>query len=532
MSNNFYINYRALADGYNWKPDKINIVDKEKDSKLADGLSKEEMAAIDGAIDGKKDGILTEKEFLKKYGDKYQTTWNSFTPKDNFAKNIDTSSNLSQVWHSLEKGKSTNTYLKANGTINHYVNTTTDKNGKATKEEYFDEAGVLLQTTTYEYNASGDVSKAITTNGSGVTTLYQYLDAKGYNCAVTFDEATGKPTAFVKTDSSGKEIYKEEYIYDNYHEDKTKVNIYNNGELASEVNYDDGTIQTKKEFNDDGKVVSYCYTSNQNGTAPQVSIYNGSVLERNVEKRYVDYYMTALEIKPNGQTGPVYNEMGDEIKIKRYKNKEEYEKDKKNLAAKYPDMCTIIERGEIPFIEDMEKDAWEAFPDTMYNSFYNFTNTHVKDKVDGMPITTNNNDILNVAKANITKAENITKINKDYKLDDYNILETLSVYDNHIEDIKKQMSETTNEGEIAALQVELYFAYQNMSTQTKGLDLTSAISKFTNNNKELIRKEKNDSVKKELEKLNELLESYPDNATLAEINAQAQKVQNAKLAIM
>ena len=406
-----------------------------------------------------------------------------------------------------------------------YVESYNNKNQKV-KEEFLDEIGSLIQQTTYEYNNAGQVTKAVTTNADGITTEYQYLDENGYTCTISFDATTGKPTSFTRTNSAGEQLYKEEYQYYATDPDRTTVKVYgNNDEVQREVSYNNGVICTEKVFNDDDSVTIRCFEYNEHGV-PAITEYKNSIDSRNlIKKEKVEYYVDVLEMKQNQNYGPACDQYGNPVRLPRYKNEEEFNADPYNLKEKYPDMYNLYKTGEIPFLDDMTENIWEDFPETIYNSFYNFSTDNFEQNI---PTNNKANELESVINSNVEQAEKVQKANKELSLDDYSILETITDYEEQIADIKDKMSKTTNEGEIAALQVELYFAYQNMTTNTNGLDLTSAINKFTQQNNVSKRKEKDETVRKELDKLNELLEAYPE-VSMAEIRAQVQKVREAKI---
>ncbi len=93
-----------------------------------------------------------------------------------------------------------NTYHYDGNRVSYYVNTTRDfvsatsykmeyhynANGQVSKLNYFSssEAGSILKTaTTYEYNASGELNKAITTSGNSIIThtIDSYSDSADFN---------------------------------------------------------------------------------------------------------------------------------------------------------------------------------------------------------------------------------------------------------------------------------------------------------------------------------------------------------------
>lgn len=93
-----------------------------------------------------------------------------------------------------------NTYHYDGNRVSYYINTTRDfvsatsykmeyhynANGKVSKLNYFysSEAGSILKTaTTYEYNASGELNKAITTSGNSIIThtIDSYSDSADFN---------------------------------------------------------------------------------------------------------------------------------------------------------------------------------------------------------------------------------------------------------------------------------------------------------------------------------------------------------------
>ena len=511
MSNSFFINYRALADGYNWNPKGVESKDKDASKingrdDLKDGLTKEEMAAMD--TNG--DGLLTESEFKTAYnnGNNYLATWNAYTVdnKNNFGTNPDGSK-----WQNLDPNdkRTATTVFDKNGKIDYYVikeqnddGSVSNKRYKANGEFHWGNKIYTDENGNKEYFIYGD--EKLTSllrkeyyNELGIATGYEYLDESGNTCLVTYDETTGKPTSFTKTSPTGEELYKEEYAYDDYDKDKVVVNTYENGELKNEISYNNGVVTKRMEYASDGKVYEYQYETNAN-EEPLIRKYDTSTTPKTLISRdIVEIYDIAKDENGNIK----YDAYGQKIKEKR--SDKEIETDRNNI--------------------------WSQYPTTIFNSFYDFKG-NVATNINKIPTTKNNINMATFSANNVHKCETFEKANKDYGLNDYSLLENSTSKDNNLEELRQKVLDAKTEAEISVCLLEYEVALQNSYKDSNSLDTDALVKQLTQRNKELIKKEKNTRIKTALEKLNTLLADYPEKTTMDQINKQLQEIRNARLA--
>lgn len=167
------INYSGLKQAGVVKLDS-GLTGNEAVNELADGLDEKEMVEIDQD----RDGVITEEEFKKKFGEEgdYKKVWNAYTNALDTAAGKTDSKGNTVVTQEINGSTVTSTYDK-NGELIGYVTKTKDSNGKMIEKAFSVDSvtgkHTLGETKTYRKDGTLESSATTADNGASITKNYK-----------------------------------------------------------------------------------------------------------------------------------------------------------------------------------------------------------------------------------------------------------------------------------------------------------------------------------------------------------------------
>ena len=167
------INYTGLKQAGVVKLDS-GLKGNEAVNELADGLDEKEMVAIDQD----RDGVITEEEFKKKFGEDnndYKKVWDAYTNALGSSTGKTDSKGNTVVTQEINGSTVKSTYDK-NGELIGYVTTTKGADGKTVQKDFSVDATTGKHTlgVTTTFNAKGVKESEATTSANGALVTKNY----------------------------------------------------------------------------------------------------------------------------------------------------------------------------------------------------------------------------------------------------------------------------------------------------------------------------------------------------------------------